>query len=106
MSAPIQGSAFERAGLAALAAQLLSEAAGATVRARTLLKLADVAGAGAVPKALDRAVRELAECRIVVDARLDALQAVLAGDQSESDAARLAADDALASLKAREPSGG
>lgn len=107
MSHPYRGSAMERAGLAAIAAQLLTEAAGATVRARSLLALADLAGAGAVPAGLSRALADLADCRVVVDSRLDALQAAINSNLHESAAAQAAAAAALESLQRRgEVAGG
>lgn len=105
MSVPYRGSALERAGVASIAAQLLTEAAGATARARTLLNLADLAGAGAVPAALARAITELAECRIVVDSRLRVLEAALRGEVDTD--AHEAAGIALESLQRRgEVAGG
>ena len=98
---PMRGSAFERAGLATLAAQLLTDAAGATCRARDLLDLADLAGAGAVPAALTRALADLAESRCVVDARLDALRATLRGDHAAAALAHLDAGAALDQLQRR-----
>lgn len=99
MGNPLKGSAHERAGLAAIAAQLLCEAGGAVVRARDLLELADLAGAGAVPAGLTRALADLADARIVVDSRLQAFIAALRGEDPGPAAA--AADFALESLQAR-----
>lgn len=96
-----RGATLERVATVTLAAHLLTEAAAAVARAVVLVDLAHPHGAAEVEAALKRALAELVPARTVLDARIDSARAFIRGEQSEGDAARLTAADALADLARR-----
>lgn len=91
-----RGTSIERAATATTAAHLLTEAGSATVRAHDLIRLTGWRPdeSQVLVDALTESIRLTTTARVLIDARLAELAALMAGDSPRADAERLAAERA------------